>query len=584
LNESIQLNLNHLGQTEFSASWLCSPNKELYLSGTGTLQYSNLAFFSELTDTNNSMLTFIFLGLIGLFLYFCMLIEFGRRILKFSKKSATIFALASVFSHLYFTTILNGHIGTLMIAGPLVYLLNRSFMLAKAEEKLSLEIISGIIFSTAFIFFAYPFITPFLFSIILIGILAIHTNLSRLYWLVSTAYFAAISIFLWAYFIPQREKVLDSFRSWGSFLTPISVFQYTGLFPGNVMGSQYLNFIQNTSQKYGISSSLNFLALALPILGYITMLIFYSIRRGMISRPLIISIVQTTVGLSLIVALTSKDSYFFYKISYIFQFMIIGVCFAGFLEIQKELNSSGRRKLSNFHFLLIALIASLNIGWSTFSTIEMLQRNTVWGHFSDEIQKFDKSQINNSISMIEEGGDDYVVNYILSTKRSKYTLNSNLKYGLYADGKAAGQTLQMRSLLPDTFRINPNGISGTEKEQGNYFRWVAGGKFTGVESRGISIERLHGSSRAIHMGFCASLADWVPKSRVLLRAVDDKSNLLGAFDISKQRKCFDFALGRESNLFYLQTNEIGSFPSLFDRRKILYRLWVSENGYFYKIK
>jgi hypothetical protein len=212
----------------------------------------------------------------------------------------------------------------------------------------------------------------------------------------------------------------------------------------------------------------------------------------------------------------------------------------------------------------------------------MVKRNNVWGEYVEQIRHFNNKQLDSSISLIEEGGDDYIVNYILSEKRSKYTENSKLKYGIYVDGKDLGHSLKIRYLPTDTFRVAPNGISGTEFDGGSSFRWIEGGKFAGIDGRAIAIERLNGSSSPIKVGFCASLADWVPNPEVSLNAIDQNSSVLGSFTLSKEKRCFKIDLPAESKLFFLRSNVVGTFPSLFDRRKILYRVWMNQNEFFAK--
>jgi hypothetical protein len=463
-----------------------------------------------------------------------------------------------------------------MVAGPLV-----SLLVEYLKPKQAVQIISRKTFlSFVFVLLAYPFILPFLVTLLFLSKLSNRIGLTKKFWLIFFAYFFLLIFGLWDYFADQRVKNVLAFRSWGSFLTPVSIFQYFGVFPGNVMGSRYLGVIQSISQDLGITTSVDFFLLSIPILISVATLIFLAISEKRIYNPTLVSLISGTILIMLIVAFTSRDSYYFYKVSYVFQFIVIGVCITGTTKLLSYLKVKKMYLLRNLIVLILLSVVALNLIWSSYSSVEMLKRNKDWSTFSSDIKNLSEPKIAKSVSLIEEGGDEYITNYLISSLRRNYNEANQTEYGIFVDSAGTKRSIEIEELASDTLRPSPAGIFGTEESELGKFRWISGYIFKGRSGVGIKLTRLNASGSDRRVTVCTELAPWSPFAEIEISVTDEDNTQLGSIEVLKQASCSSFSIQKNSEEIFLLSNSIGTYPSLFDRRKILYRLWDQDGTYF----
>jgi hypothetical protein len=310
----------------------------------------------------------------------------------------------------------------MMIAAPLVLLIisiNRRHFDKDKNITLSLAVLS-----VTFILFTYPFVVPFLLLYSL-GIFLLNQipRKLKIYVISATMFFIFSS--LWIFFSDQRLKAGTSFRSWGSFMTPLAPSQYFGLVPGNVMDSTLMGNFQALSQRYSIDSArmiflVSFIAL-FPIL--IILVVNFKSSTSIMRFTLIYSF-----ALPLLIMFTSQDPYFFYKSSYIFQFLVIGFVIQGLTRINGFQLPLQKKLLKTYLILILVLNFSFNVN----QTSRMIERNLEWNKLPSQIESIPEKTLAQTISLQSEGAVDNISSFYMSYRRSS-TVDPNLA----PDGLAA---------------------------------------------------------------------------------------------------------------------------------------------------
>jgi hypothetical protein len=579
----------------FSFSWVCGGDKREYLNDPGRLQYSNLALFSLVSNTYPNMWLFLFQSILNLILFYFASMRFGEVALKLNRKRARVATFLSLGGSFYFSTFINGHIGTMMIAAPLAWLLSNFFRQDPKTKLLSEKIL--IWMAVLFVSLTYLYVTPFL---ILFWVISKSRYLSTKFFkgnsliiLVLIIVFLLISS--WIYFSESRVNADSRFRSWGSFMTALGPFQYLGIFPPNIMGASSLGDVQEFWSSLGISSNFDFFILFLPIL--IPVSYWIAKAREKFSRAPINILFSVLVSLPFIFSFTTHDPYFVYKTSYIFQFVVLAYIASGVTCSFLNSKRKHRTAASMISSALALALIFLNLYWNYDSLSKIVTNNQSWGSFSSQIVKLEKSERDNSISALNESPEENISNYLLSLFRGPMTnTNGHALMGLdvkdYFNAKRGSSRITLEPIPNDTLRISPNGIFGIEKYNGEEnFRWVAGNKFSRDASRpshygmttdfneySIFFERLKSSNSTISYPFCLSIADWISVSQVSLLIRDKSGRAIGKFLISKKKECVDITIPGDVREFSLNSELAGEYPTLFDRRRILYRLWLGGNS------
>jgi hypothetical protein len=554
----------------FSESWICGNSAEVYTKTEYAVQYTSLALIANFTNSPPSMFTFLFQSVLNLFLFFWALLILGTQYFGLGKKHSFVFAFSAVFSHVYWTTFINGHIGTMMIAAPVVYFIfivkNGKFNKTESPHFLLFAL------SSIFILLTYPFVFPIL-MIYAVGLFAISRLPRRFY---NRLLFIAVAILiflLWIYFQDARLKAASSFRSWGSFMTPLAPLQYFGVIPGNIMDSTLLGFFQNLSQQYSINSTASISFISVLILFPIILTLFRSFR---LSKPGM----NFSLGFSLIfpilILITSQDPYYFYKTSYIFQFIVIGFIFRGLFSYNQNLTVKKRSLMRFMSFYLIGILA-LNVSYNFYSSIRMIERNQKWIEVVNQIDEVPEKKMLQLVSLQEEGALDYISSFYLSNFRQALIENDEKKYSFYIDSSGDSYSVVINELKANTFRIANSGIFAPERELNDQFRWVAG-DVDESNARTTSIRVINlspGQDLSVRI-FCTSLADFVDVEAVNYRFVDQDGNIFSSGLIKRDRLCDTIEVPATVRWMKIQVDAVGSFPSFFDRRRLLYKIWKIE--------
>ncbi len=565
---------------------LCSSNQMDYLVAKESMQYTNLTLFSEILHLPVSMYIFLFQSLLNLLLFFNMLVIFGKRFLSFDKVTSRIFAGVSVFSHLYFVTFINGHIGSMMAQAPLVLLITL-ITRGWGEIKRHLPVIAIL---TIFIGLSYPYILPF----VVIYFLIVNTAITGRYPhgfrnLMFPLVVISFAITCWFVFESARYKAEWDIRSWGTFLNPLGPLQYFGLLPGNINGIGLLGLCQQWLIQFGITSAFEFslISICLTVFILINVLIVSFNSKGVYPNKLLFSAMIFPV----IIGLTSRDPYYTYKVSYIFQFVVVGYLVVRIRELSQNQNTKSsitNRTLKLAIQIPIYVLLIFNFIWNGVTSYQVIVNNTHWASISRSIGEISTDNLSNSVLQT----DSYVVNNISSylVQRLRPRTPESLVIPLNElsiEPKGSSFIATVNEVPDDSFLLDGDGLSSSESDSRGKFRWVYG---IGTDPNSISpndksvkILRLNSTKISAEKTLCVSLPDWDLKKSGVLRVINEEKEILAEFRFSKSITCKSFYIPKSANILTLQTNILGSAPSLFDTRAILYRIWdLGSNQQIYK--
>jgi len=557
---------------------LCNSDKAIYLGAQESVQYTNLALFSDLLRLPVSMYVFLFQSVFNLFILFNTLVLFGKKFFSLKKRPSYVFAGISVLSHLYFITFINGHVGSMMIQAPLIlliYLISTKWVETK-KYALLLPIL------TVFISLSYPYILPFIIIYFLITSALLKTIIPSKY----QKYRTPIILFLftlacWFRFSDQREKVEWAERSWGTYLNPLGPLQYLGIMPGNINGSGLLGYSQQWLIKFGITSNLKFWVISMLITIFILGNVIKAAQKSEITLPN--KLLLCALGFPLIIAVTSHDSYYTYKVSYIFQFVLIG-----YLVIRMQQLVVHRREpkkvpniiLSVLTQTLIFIILSLNFFWNIGAAYGVFVSNNQWSSISNSIKNIPAKEINNAILETDSYQVSNISNFEIQKLRPKSIDSLIPPLKILSIASENGVYAARVNIVPaDTFLLSGYGFSSNEKESRGNFRWVyefrTKPKSSSTEYYSMKVIRLNSSKTSVEQSLCVSLPEWDLRKSASLQIVGKEGQILSEFIFSKERTCNSFQIPGNVNILTLRTNLSGESPSLFDTRRFLFRIWDS---------
>ena len=563
--------------TSFSDFWICGASKEVYVNDPGALQYSLLAAVSDFTHTIPNGFTFLYLGFLSLVFFFKGVQSFAIILTSLSSGTARTIALFSTFGTFYFTTFVNSHLGTLLISGPLVFWL---IILYGKTIRLKLSL-TQLLILVCFISATYLYIVPFLALIFASRVIFLQFRSKMRLQTISFLHFFALcmlSTFLFLYLADSRERSQSLFRAWGTIHTSLAPLQYLGILPGNVMGSTLLGDMQQLFSSFGLSSNKDLFIFGLLISLTVFLGIAMTFKHISDEYRWLILIVGL---LPFIIFATSQDSYFTYKILYIFQFILITFCIAGYQKVLvKNLNPRASRYATLIMRAFSALVLILNLGWTTL---------TVYGSVEDAQKRFDIAKqldmspnyyLKHSISMEDETAQATIANYIFYQLGTKGQIKDSeiryLAYFLYNE-ESNRYEIKFEKSSNNIFRLAPNGVFPRERDQETIFNWVSGNSLIGENKRrvwNIEILKLNRMLSESRLDFCTRLAAWIPMNAIELQVLDQKGVEIEIIMVSKEKQCDSVIVDEQTTKLVLVTKIGGEYPTVFDRRKLLYQLWI----------
>ncbi len=550
----------------------CKAKKNEYLDNT-VLQYSGLELFAQSSKSLPSYATFYTFTLFWTVLFFRALLNFFQRVLNFTKRTSYVLAFISIFSHIYFVTILNGHIGTIMMASVVANLLT----LISSKDlgtPTSLSIITLLIFSA----FCYPYMIAFIFIYFIIA-LNLNESFKAFSTKLKTLILASIFIIAWFALEEKRLSALVSFRSWHSFATPLGPLQYIGLVPGNILGSSLLGISQELQFKYNISDIQ---------LSVISILISIMFLKLLLSRTNLKSknYVNLLFFLSYSIMLTffvTRDSYFIYKISYILQFIFIGLIYKSVENLDNSKFRTVALKRLSMTILIAIFVVNLFFNFLAFKQIQ--DENSIFSKYGEKLKEMKTLDLNR-LFLLEplESQSAAILNYLTSFKKSHDLTDYRL--GLKIQD---GDPTLVRSLPDNLLLLTKTNVSSFEGKGPLQFRWIytqGSLKFAkanqldykvnidGVPFQKVmNLVKVNSNSKSESYQICMSLPDWSKYQAVSFYAVNDSKQTIVSGKITKSISCNRFVLPGEVSRFSIYIDKDGYSPSMYDGRHLIFQLW-----------
>jgi hypothetical protein len=283
----------------------------------------------------------------------------------------------------------------------------------------------------------------------------------------------------------------------------------------------------------------------------------------------------------IIIGMTSHDSYYVYKISYIFQFVVIGFLIIRIQQLSQNPNSKKGliKQLSVLPFqATLSILLISNLMWNGVTSYQLLVNNSKWSGISKSIVEINAFDIDNAVLQT----DSYLLNNITSfvTQKLRPLAPASLVRPLNVltiIPSGSSYSPKVEKIPVDSFWLSGDGISASESDPRGKFRWAYGirtqPKSITTEYSAIRILRLNSTKTKVERSLCISIPEWDLKERAILQILDQESRKLSEFVFSKKITCKTFEIPNDVSIMTLRTNLIGSPPSLFDTRAIVFRIW-----------
>jgi len=482
----------------FSDAAICDTAR-VYLEDSAKGQYVGLFVISLLTGVTGGLINYLILALIFMLLFFSSVKLIFQKVFSLGSSFASLYSLIVVTTHLYFVTFLNGHLGTQMIAPVLALFIAWLF---NARDFKLFQNIEFVFILTFYLYLVYFFIIPFFYFTLIITFISLKKNLinSQLvdYIIQNHKYKSLIAIILglilfisqlWRLTSEYRLQDTLKFRSWFSIKTNYGFLQYLGLFPGNTVeinSQQYINknplhpFISPFSDHL-ISSRHTIWIIILLFLCFVIYRFLKSFTN-LIKSESFISIITLSVLLQYFFFFTFiGDSYYIYKILYIYQFLII-IFIVTFIHNLKQERVIQRLTKSLIIFISLSMIY-INIYFNIQTFIGTKNLATNYLKLYPQIDAIPEEIWKDSILAMPESVDAYILAQILLEKRF-INLNVQLKKPTYIikqfnreeelnffSGKESND-LYYKEYGELDLRFVYGGIWGLENTPGNYYRKI----------------------------------------------------------------------------------------------------------------
>lgn len=323
------------------------------------IQYSSITFWTIFTGFYHSFDPFILQAVFNFLLMFGGLYILLRHRLGYTIHHALLIAISATGAHLYFGSFINMHEGTMILGAIVPYLLFALFSYQSSAHRSYLIVA---IFLTLFLLITYPqpvifFIAPFVAVMLQSHIQPIIRYIRANKFLLFTLIILSIAIAGYAYLFVQHYMAFSTsrFRSWGISLEPQMLLIYWGLAQSNITNGGTINpHIFSSVVLQTILFIIASIYLALTFLGIRLIIQKFPYFKWFIGFWIV-----WFVGIRFII----HDSYYFYKLLYVTQFVFI----LFFLTALLNLIDSQKKWLKTSAYLLLGMFISSNLFFNTLS-------------------------------------------------------------------------------------------------------------------------------------------------------------------------------------------------------------------------
>lgn len=405
----------------FSDAAICGYT-ETYLYDSAVGQYVFYFTLAKLVHEERGLYVYLVMTNLLFVMYLMGLFLISREYFNFRVPIALLATVVIGTSHFYMATLVNGHIGTQMIALVIPWLLLLGNI--KDVRKKILTVVVLIIFTVL----SYPFILPFFVILYLIlnhardlfnyfKIIPLKTSKLNQLFLLAILFIAVyvIHIFLWDFTQQYRLRFENNFRSWYSIRTEYGILQYLGIFPSNLteIGIQkYFYVFDSYFTEFFNTSVIN---LSTYILISFLVILSFSLVFILYNNSYFLNFV---IGIAYLIILIPffyfyiKDSYYLYKILYIFQMLILLVFFI-FLDIVVTKKNTTKFLSVTLFTLILGSYVIINNYYNIKSMKELKSISYKYNYLYDVVNDIPKHVWRNSVLGIPERVETYVLSTIL---------------------------------------------------------------------------------------------------------------------------------------------------------------------------
>lgn len=575
LEESLQNNI-----WDFTGQKNLAFFKDRYVNDLGRLQYSSLAFFTELLRLPKGMDVFLLQALLNVGLFALGVHAFVRRIFCQSQIASTASAVIASMGNFYLTTYFNGHEGSLMYNAvvPLVfYFLVRWVQDVQPTGRILL--IPALLL--VMVIGAYPFPLPYIIAPVVFfyvlkrffstisGELSTLDGFRRHQKLIIVSGIFVLLAFIAAYLLaePIRLRALGQFRSWGTIHNHIGFLQFWGIWPSGIAYT---------------STPLGWLDAYLPIKSFSLLLacalsfvaIYGSIRLLKQKIYFLLAWLPIAIFFFFVMRYAVYDSYYLYKYLYINAWIVYALTVVGMINLAR-----------NRHEAIKLLVFCLAICWVGSNLAN--NASAMWEisskPFNKNAEKYyailnaPKDILERSYIAIPRNDHADLIRQILSeggiaTVRDKTKANFILSENGIDDvlKETQGKSI-WKSAVFSLATIPGNDITelatfwGIEGET-NPFRWVSDGK-NGTLLLGLN----NRTKNSKYLFMCGESGPSVEYRPVIVSVFDAEKRLVGAMTVSSYG-CHVVDVSQYRPPFSLEHNETGIIASYIDQRKLVYRI------------
>lgn len=323
------------------------------------IQYSSVTFWTIFSGYYHSFDPFLLQAIFNFLLMFGGLYTLLHYRLEYTINHALLIALSASAAHLYFGSFINMHEGSMILGAIIPYLLFALFSYQANGQRaylftaIFLTLFLSITYPQPIVFFIAPFIAMILSSYIHSMIRYILNRKILLFILILLT--IAIAIYMYGFVQHYMAFSTSRFRSWGISLEPQMLLIYWGLAQSNITNGGTIN--------PHIFSSVLLQTLLFFIAAFYLLLTFIGGRHISQKFPYFKWFmgfwVIWFVGIRFIV----HDSYYFYKLLYVTQFVFILFFMTALLHLinsQKNLYKKGG-------VLLLLVFIATNLFFNTLS-------------------------------------------------------------------------------------------------------------------------------------------------------------------------------------------------------------------------
>lgn len=554
--------------------------KERYVHDLGLLQYSSLAFISELLKLPKGMDVFFLQALLNLGLFALGVHAFARRVLCQPQSLSIAIALMASVGNFYLASYFNGHEGSLMYNAVVPFVFYFLVMWIRDAQPMDRTLLIPALL-LVLVIGAYPYPLPYLVApVVLYYILkrffpAIGEELLTLDGLrqhrnlILSIGLIAVLAFIAAYLLaePMRVRALGQFRSWGTVHNHIGFMQFWGIWPSNLAYTGTPMGWLNSHPAIKIFSVL--FACALSFIA-----IYGGIRLVKQKISFLSAWSPIAVLFFFVMRFAVYDSYYVYKYLYINAWIVYALTVVGLVGLAKHRHAAVKLLVI---FMAVCwaganLASNASAMWEISNKPFNKNAEKYYGILSAPRDILEQSYIaipqNDHADLVRQILSESGISTTRDKAKARFILLENGRSDILKESKGKNvweSEVFSLAAMPDNDVMELASFWGVEGVD-NPFRWVSDGR-NGTVMLGL----YNRTERSKYLFLCGESGPSVAYRPVPVKVVDAEKKLAGTMIVSSY-SCHTVDVSKYQPPFSLGHDEAGVIASYIDQRKLVYRV------------